>query len=322
MWSIVMYIKLKAKQLILCGMRNCSPFSRGNSRAVTRRGGDVTALVLLLLLNGCATLASSFTSTVSSKMAQNLSQAFANYDDLATVETAVPAYLLMVESFLRQDPDNESLLLTASKLYNSYTSAFVKDPERAARLSQKGLGYALRVVCNRQPEACRLKDLPFDRFQTLISRTTKDDLPALYTLGAAWATDLQAHQADWNAVAQLPRVESIMNRVLTLDDAFENGGAHLYMGVFSTLIPPALGGHPEEGRKHFERALEISGKKNLMAYVLYAKHYAKMLFDRELHDRLLNEVLASDPKVDGYVLINMAAQAEARTLLAAADAYF
>jgi hypothetical protein len=311
-----------AKERILWGLRNCIRFLCGDSRSVAGRRGHVTTLVLLLILSGCATLASSFTSSVSSKMAQNLSQAFSNYDDLETVETAVPAYLLMVESFLRQDPNNESLLLTASKLYNSYTSAFVKDPERAARLSQKGLGYALRVVCNRYPEASGLKDLPFDQFQALISRMTMDDLPALYALGAAWATDAQTHQADWNAIAQLPRIESIMNRVLTLDEAFETGGAHLYLGVFATLIPPALGGRPEEGRKHFERALEIAGKKNLMAYVLYARHYAKMLFDRELHDRLLMEVLASDPKIDGFVLMNMAAQAEARTLFATADAYF
>jgi hypothetical protein len=303
-------------------MKNGDSFSFGKKRAISARNRVVAPLALLFLLNGCATLTSSFTASVSSKMAQNLSRAFSNYDDLTTIETAVPAYLLMVESFIAQDPDNESLLLTASKLYNSYTSAFVKDPERAARLSQKALDYALRAVCLRHSQACGLKELPFDRFQPLVSQMTRDDLPALYALGAAWATDVQTHQSDWNAIAQLPRIEFIMNRVLTVDEGFEDGGAHLYMGVFSTLIPPALGGHPEEGQKHFDRALQLSGNKNLMAYVLYAKHYARMVFDRELHDRLLTEALALDPKIDGYVLINMAARAEAKTLLATADAYF
>lgn len=297
-------------------------YPRGKGLSSTGGWFLTTVFVFMLIFNGCAALSSSFTSSISSKMAGNLSRAFVNYDDLATVETAVPAYLLMVESFLEQDPKNESLLLTASKLYNSYTAAFVKEPERAARLSRKALGFAFRAMCNRHPDGCDLKDMPFERFQSFMSRTTQEDLPALYALGAAWASDVQAHQTDWNAVALLPRIESVMKRVLVLDETFESGGAHLYMAVFSTLVPPALGGRPEEGRKHFERALQISGRKNLMVHVFYAKHYARMVFDRELHDGLLKEVLAADPKVDGFVLINMAAQAEAKGLLASAEAYF
>jgi tetratricopeptide (TPR) repeat protein len=278
--------------------------------------------VLLAVLSGCATVGASLASSVSSKMAANLSHAFVNYDDLTTVETAVPAYLLMVDSFLMDSPDNESLLLTASKLYTSYTGAFVKDTERAQKLTQKGFRYALRAACNRHREACAVTELPLDQFQAFLNTTTQADLPVLYALGGAWAAELQAHRSDWNAIAQLPRIESIMDRVLSLDETFEDGGAHLYRGIFYTLIPPALGGRPEEARKHFERALAISGKKNLMAFVLFAKHYARMLFDRELHDRLLNEVLTSDPRVDGYVLVNMAAQAEAKLMIAAADTYF
>ena len=53
------------------------------------------------------------------------------------------------------------------------------------------------------------------------------------------------------------------------------------------------------GRAHFERALELSGGKNLMVYVLYAKYYARLLFDRALHDRLLTEALNKDPEVPG-----------------------
>jgi len=47
-----------------------------------------------------------------------------------------------------------------------------------------------------------------------------------------------------------------------------------------------------------------------------------MLYERELHDRLLNEVLAADPNQDGFVLTNIMAQEEAAILLAEADDYF
>ena len=255
-------------------------------------------------------------------MADNLTRAFFNYDDLATVETGAPAYLLMMDSLLLESPNNEALLLSAAKLYTNFTSEFVKDTARAKRLAQKGLDYAVRAACNRYPTLCNVREMPFDDFSQALAKMTAEDVPRLYALGAAWTTYLEAHQSDWNAVAQIPRVEAIMQRVISLNETFEDGAAHLYLGVFATLIPPALGGRPEIGKEHFERALTISGKKNLMAYVLYADHYAKLMFDRELHDRLLNEALSADPHVEGYVLINMAAQAEARRMLASADDYF
>jgi hypothetical protein len=54
----------------------------------------------------------------------------------------------------------------------------------------------------------------------------------------------------------------------------------------------------------------------------FAKYYARTLYDRELHDQLLNEVLAADPVQDGYTLFNTLAQTEAKALLESADDYF
>jgi hypothetical protein len=59
-----------------------------------------------------------------------------------------------------------------------------------------------------------------------------------------------------------------------------------------------------------------------MTKVMFARSYARSVYDRELHDRLLNEVLAADPRVPGQTLVNVIAQREARVLLASADEYF
>ena len=56
--------------------------------------------------------------------------------------------------------------------------------------------------------------------------------------------------------------------------------------------------------------------------MLYAEKYARLVFDRELHDSLLNEVLAADPDVHGLTLQNTYAQQQAEALLADADDYF
>jgi hypothetical protein len=47
-----------------------------------------------------------------------------------------------------------------------------------------------------------------------------------------------------------------------------------------------------------------------------------LLYDRELHDQLLNEVLAADVKQPDLTLFNILAQEQAAALLAGADDYF
>jgi len=123
-------------------------------------------------------------------------------------------------------------------------------------------------------------------------------------------------------VADMPRVEVLMQRVVELDETYQNGAAHLYLGGLATVLPPALGGRSEVGKTHFERAIALSEGHNLLAKVLYAKNYARGVFDRELHDRLLNEVLAADPSYKGWTLSNVMARREAEALLQSADEYF
>jgi len=97
---------------------------------------------------------------------------------------------------------------------------------------------------------------------------------------------------------------------------------HTYMGILLTLRPPSLGGKPEEAREHFETAIAMSGGRDLSAKVEFAKGYAKLLYERELHDRLLGEVVEASPYADGFTLSNVMAQEEAERLLAEADDYF
>ncbi|MCP4112223.1 MAG: hypothetical protein GY749_42990 [Desulfobacteraceae bacterium] len=279
---------------------------------------SIFILLCALLLSGCSSVISSATRN----MTENLSHAIINNNDLETVKTGAPAYLLMIDSFLYDDPDNENLLCAAVTLYSAYTDVFVSDKARAQKLTDKALGYAFHAVCLDRSWACSLRDEKFQDFEKIISGMNVKDVPALYSLGIAWAGWIQARRDDWNAIAEISRVETIMQRVVQLDESWQDGGTYLYLGVLATLIPPALGGKPDEGLKCFERALEISGGKNLMIKVIYARQYARLLFDRELHDRLLKEVLEADPDMPGYVLGNTLAKQQAKELLESAEDYF
>ena len=55
---------------------------------------------------------------------------------------------------------------------------------------------------------------------------------------------------------------------------------------------------------------------------MYADQYARLLFERKLHDELLLEVLDADAKAPGLTLMNTVAKERARRLLDTADDYF
>ncbi len=275
-------------------------------------------LPLLIILSACASMLASTTG----KFAGDLSSAVLNQDDLQTVQDGAPAYLLLLDGMLASDPKNEKLLITAARLYGAYASIFVTEPGRARRLTEKARSYAVRAVCLSNEPLCRSWQRPYDDFAAALATLKASDAPLLYTFAATWASWIQTHSDDWNALADLPKVEAAMRRVVALDESYDNGGAHLYLGVLNTLRPAALGGKPEEGQVHFQRAIELSQGRNLMAKVQYAEKYARLVFNRTLHDRLLHEVTAADAAQPGLTLINTLAKQQAQKLLASAKDYF
>lgn len=274
--------------------------------------------LLGILLAGCGGL---FEET-GRRFAANLSSAVADNDDPEIVKAGSASYLLLLDALVRQEPESPAFRQAAAALNSAYAGAFVKEPARAAALTDKALNYALEAMCLSHDTLCKLREMPVADLQQQLGKLDKDDVALIYTAGASWAGWVQAHSDDFNAVADLPRVEALMQRVVSLDETYQDGAAHLYLGVIATAIPPALGGRPETGKGHFEKAIALSGGHNLMAKVYYAKNYARGVYDRELHDRLLNEVMAADARAPGWTLSNLLAKQDAADLLKSADEYF
>lgn len=271
-----------------------------------------------MLSTGCSSIMSSATTG----LADNLTGAILNQNDPETVRQGAPAYLLLIDGLIADSPDNVDLLLAGATLYSSYAGAFVDDRERAVRLAEKGRDYGWRAMCSSNRPACGSWSAPYGEFEVVISEMGVKELPVLYGSGAAWATWIMTNKSDWSAVADKARVDFMMQRVVELDDTYEDGSAYLYLGVLATLLPEAMGGKPEEGRQAFERAIALSEGRNLMAKVLLAENYARLVFDPDLHDRLCKEVIDADPIVPELTLANTLAQEQARELLADSNDYF
>jgi hypothetical protein len=277
-----------------------------------------TFSVLLLLLSACASVMQSATSD----MAANLSAAIMNQDDPETVRDGAPAYLLMLDSFIEGSPGNAVMLAAAAELYAAYGVIFVEDSQRADRLTSKALSYGQQSLCASNKITCGIDALSFKEFATLLEKLDKKDAPSLFTFGLTSIAYIKVHSDDWGAMAKLPRVSAALERVRVLDPQYQAIQVEHYLAILNTIRPPALGGDFEAGKMHYERAIALSNGKDLSISVDYARYYARTLYDRELHDRLLKDVMAAEPNQDGYTLFNTLAQREAQELLDAADEYF
>ena len=271
-----------------------------------------------LLLSGCAYLMSRATSG----LADNLSAAFLNQNDPETVRDGAPAYLLLLDSFLEGSPDDPTLLAAAANMYASYGAVFADDAERASRLTKRALDYGAKAICLSFKPACSWRGMSYDGYKATLADLSKKHADVVYAYGLSSLAYIRAHSNDYKALARLPHAEALLTRYLDISDGESEASVYVYLGILATIRPSALGGEPEKGRAAFERAIELTDGKDLNAKFEYARGYARLLYKRELHDKLLIEVMAANPNVPGYTLTNVLAQQDAAELLASADDYF
>jgi len=275
-------------------------------------------LAIALSLSGCASMMSS----AATGLTDNLSAAILNQDDPEIVRIGAPSYLLLLDSFVEGSPDNPDILAATATLYATYGAIFADDEVRAAKLTSRARRYSLRAMCESYAPSCGWPDASYDDFVATLEGIGPKHADLLYTYAFASLAYLVAHSSDMYSLAELPQIEALLSHYLDISGDEVNGSAYTFMGILLTIRPPALGGEPERAREFFEKGIAESGGRDLSVKVEFAKGYAKLLYERELHDQLLNEVLEADPYQDGYVLTNVMAQEEAATLLAEADDYF
>jgi len=275
-------------------------------------------VVQALALGGCASLVSS----AGSGLADSISTAMLNQNDPEIVRDGAPTFLMLLDGLVEKSPQDPALLAAAGELYASYGAVFVEQPERARKLTTRGRDYGQRALCATARSTCGIAGKPYDEFSTALDPLGPRDVSALYAFAFTWLAYIQAHSDDWNAIAKLPEVRDSLATVQKLDAAYRPVNVEHYLGVLNTIRPPALGGDFEAGKQHFEKAISLSEDRDLSIKVDYARYYARTLYDRELHDQLLDEVLKADPDQPGYVLTNTLAQSEALALMESADDYF
>lgn len=281
-----------------------------------RFGSRLGLIILIALSSACSSIIASQTN----KLTNSLSQSVLESEDPQTIAEALPTLIIVSETLVRSNPSSANYL-ASGKLYSTFAGTFItSDSERQKRLASVGFRYSKAGSCLFSSSLCEVEQQELAQLKTI--EVDKNNQDVVYQLAVSWLTYIQSNSDNWSIIAQLPKAKALLEKSVSLDPSYDNANGHLYLGAMATLIPPSLGGKPEVGRKHFETAIELSNGTNLLAKVEFARRYARLVFDQELHQKLLQEVLASPIQQPNLTLANAIAHQEAKKLLASEADYF
>ena len=284
---------------------------------------SILILILLIILLASCSTGKTLTVAATGSLLEDVAIASYKQSDLNLVRQGMPSYLMLIDGMVEALPDNKRLLISAAQLYAAYASAFIQDENReyAVALYTKARDYALRALVQNgfNDPATR----PFDDFDSGLSELGGQDVPYIFWAASCWGGWISLNQGSMEAMAELPRVEKMMKRVLELDEAFYYGGAHIFMGVLDASRPGVAGGNLKRARNHFLKAIELGEEKFLMANIYYANYYAKKAFDRGLFISILQKTLEIPADITPELtLLNTVAHKKAKEMLDRVDDYF
>jgi len=233
-------------------------------------------------------------------------------DDLELVGAALPFGLKLTESLLTQSPRNEGLLFTACRGFVLYSYAYVDYAAqlasstdldraralrtRARRLYLRAFGYGIRgLELKHQGFGQALEQNPRDAVQSA-RRYKSADVPWLYWTAASLGLAIAASTDDAGMLARLPEVHALLDRALELDEGWNAGALHEFKIVLAGASPGDL--DAGEVRRHYERALELSGGRSPSAHLAYAEAVSVPQQNREEFRTLIERVTVINPDVD------------------------
>lgn len=276
---------------------------------------SIFLFIIALSLSSCSGF---LTNRVLGPITGNLQQ----QTDINLVCEGAPSYLLMLDSLLVSNPESPALLLSTTKAYSGFSSALSEcgaGENRIAAVTDKAHVYGIRLLQHYLP----LQDsgniaLPATEtdFNDQLNHINRSDMEDVFWGTYGWLSWVQSQKGSPASIADMVVIEKIMQRLLELDETYEGGSIHLFFGAYHALKPAMLGGRPALSKEHFEKALALSKRQFLITQITYAQTYARNVFDQELHDALLDEVLAF-PLSDApeFALSNQIAKQKAKKLL-------
>jgi predicted anti-sigma-YlaC factor YlaD len=294
----------------------------------------LAGLLALSVLPGACSIQRLAINSVGDALASGAS-VFETDNDPVLIAEALPFSLKLLDSLLAEQPDHRGMLLAAARGYLLYSYAFVNIPAEESRLEDIDRTRALRerarnLYLRAHAYASRLLELDYPDFtdelagdpaQAVAAVGRDRDVPTLYWNAAALGLAISVSRNEPALLARLPEVEAMLNRALTLDEAWNGGALHEFAISFAGAGTSEVDEDAME--RHYQRALELSAGNRASVHVAYAEVVTVPRQDREQFETLLGRALAVDVNDDpDQRLLNVIAQQRARWLLENADEFF
>lgn len=260
---------------------------------------------------------------------------FAADEDPELIRAAVPFSLKLVESLLAENPRHEGLLLAAARGFTEYAYAFVQEDAdeledtdkaaatamrvRAAKLYLRARNYGLRGLEVKHPGfGERLKANPKEAVKEL----KKSEVPMMYWTAISWGAAL-AVSHDFMMLPEIPRFEALIDRVIELDEAYDEGTVHTFLITYEMA---RLNPKPNKialAKEHFDRATALGGGHQAGPLVAYAENVLVAQKNKTEFQTMLRQALRVDiNKSPENRELNLAEQRRARWLLSRTDKLF
>lgn len=300
------------------------------------RPGWVALLLLIAgILSGCSPKQYAI-NKLGDSLASSSASTFSTDNDPDLVADAVPFSLKLVEALIEESPRHQGLLQAAASGYTQYAYAFVEqkaDEAEATNLEEAGYlrnrarnlylrarDYGLRALSLRHKDfSASLRT----NAKQAVRAAAKADVPLLYWTGVSWGAAISLSKDSPEVVADQLLVEALMDRAIELDEAWDAGSIHGFFIAYESNRQGAQGDAADRIRKHFDRAVQLSGGKRASPYVTLAETVSVTKQDRKEFESLLQQALAVNPdeKIE-WRLSNLIAQRRARWLLGRTDELF
>lgn len=253
-------------------------------------------------------------------------------DDPELVGEALPFSLKLMEGLVAQTPEHEGLRLACARGFTSYAYAYVQQPAdmeggdlarrdeayaRARRLYARGLQNALVALERSYPSfTVQLRTDP----ASALKAVRREHVPLLYWTAASLGLAISLSVDEAAMLGRLREVDALLDRALVLDESWGRGALHEFAITLEGARPPDGRRDPAAARKHYERALALSGGRRASLHVTFAESVA-------VRDQSVTEFRAALDRalaIDAYAarddrLSNLIAQRRARWLLAHQD---